>query len=327
MFDFARLQIAALCLAAAAVLPWLWQVAGLDTAWGWGWTALALAAAGVQAAQILPYTRVWKRQSPDARQTGPAEASVSILVANVLQTNRNYAALKQIVTREGADICLFMETDQGWADALAEIEDGWPHRADHIDDNLYGMMFWSRLPRESVEVGCRVSDDIPSIFADIALTDGPVTRFFAIHPEPPAATSSTVDRDAELVAVGEAAAALERPVIVLGDLNDVAWSRTTIRFQRLSGLLDPRIGRGLFSTFHAKHWFLRWPLDHLFHSPDFRIVSVRRLERFGSDHFPVRFDIEYSKNAESEAETPDDANAADREEAAELKEDAGTDVR
>ena len=37
------------------------------------------------------------------------------------------------------------------------------------------------------------------------------------------------------------------------------------------------IGRGFYPSFHAKHWFLRYPLDHCFHSKHFRLVSFRRL--------------------------------------------------
>jgi endonuclease/exonuclease/phosphatase (EEP) superfamily protein YafD len=73
-------------------------------------------------------------------------------------------------------------------------------------------------------------------------------------------------------------------------------------FQDVSGLLDPRIGRGFYNTFHAKYFFLRFPLDHVFHSNDFRLVHFRRLAYFGSDHFPVYIELSYEADAAGEQE-------------------------
>ncbi|WP_181892403.1 endonuclease/exonuclease/phosphatase family protein, partial [Citrobacter portucalensis] len=92
---------------------------------------------------------------------------------------------------------------------------------------------------------------------------------------------------AELLFVGDQIKDLDESCIVMGDLNDVAWSRTTRLFQRISGLLDPRVGRHYVNTFHADYPSLRWSLDHVFHSTDFALVEMKRLPHMGSDHFPV----------------------------------------
>jgi hypothetical protein len=96
-------------------------------------------------------------------------------------------------------------------------------------------------------------------------------------------------RDAEVVVLGREIdeQTEHRPTLIAGDFNDVAWSHTTDLFIKLSGLLDPRKGRGLFNTFHADYPLFRFPLDHVFHSNDFRLVALEVLGYVGSDHFPV----------------------------------------
>jgi endonuclease/exonuclease/phosphatase (EEP) superfamily protein YafD len=125
-----------------------------------------------------------------------------------------------------------------------------------------------------------------------------------------------LERDAELLLVGKRVHGAALPVIVCGDLNDVAWSRTTRLFQKTSRLLDPRKGRGLFSTFHARTPGFRFPLDHIFHSDDLRLVEMRRLPYVGSDHFPVYAALSYEPAARDEQEAPA-ADRADKQEASE----------
>lgn len=96
----------------------------------------------------------------------------------------------------------------------------------------------------------------------------------------------------------------QAPAIVCGDLNDVAWSRTNDLFCAVSGLLAPRIGRGFFHTFNTKSFWLRFPLDHVFHSAHFRLVTFRRLRHWGSDHFPVFIALRFERDAHGEQEAP-----------------------
>lgn len=70
----------------------------------------------------------------------------------------------------------------------------------------------------------------------------------------------------------------------------------------ISGLLDPRIGRGMYNTFHADYWFMRWPLDHLFHSDHFKLKSVKRLPGFGSDHFALFTELVYEVGVDIDQE-------------------------
>jgi endonuclease/exonuclease/phosphatase (EEP) superfamily protein YafD len=125
-----------------------------------------------------------------------------------------------------------------------------------------------------------------------------------------------LERDAELLLVGKRVCEAKLPVVVCGDLNDVAWSRTTRLFQKTSRLVDPRKGRGLFSTFHARVPGFRFPLDHIFHSLTFRLVTMRRLPYVGSDHFPVYAMLSLEPTAGREQEAPA-AHGADEQEARE----------
>lgn len=81
-------------------------------------------------------------------------------------------------------------------------------------------------------------------------------------------------------------------------------------------MLDPRRGRGMFSTFHAGRWYLRWPLDHVFTSEHFTVSNIRRLGYFGSDHFPILVTLCYRPSRANEHETPE-ADAEEQEEARE----------
>jgi len=143
-----------------------------------------------------------------------------------------------------------------------------------------------------------------------------VIWFHAIQPEPPSPTedSTSVERDAELALVGRSVTGHDQPVVVAGDLNDVAWSHSTTLFRRESRLLGPRVGRGLYATFHATTPVLCWPLDHVFHSDHFGIARLERLDPIGSDHFPVLAELALQPAHRGHNEAPERAPRDDEAE-------------
>ena len=148
------------------------------------------------------------------------------------------------------------------------------------------MHFFSKLELSAADVRFLVEEDVPSIRADVRLRSGDMIEFNGIHPRRRSLEQDTEERDAELLIVGRQVEAGARPAIVAGDLNDVAWSHTTQLFQRISGMIDPRRGRGMFSTFHARYPMLRWPLDHVLHENTFTLVRLQRLRNIGCGSLP-----------------------------------------
>lgn len=298
IFDFPRLQIATLGLAS------LFGFVFYDFTSTWpeiGFAAALASCIAFHARMIFPYTRLASVQVQDS-SGGSAESTFSLLFSNVLIENRDASKLIRLVRDVDPDIVLTVETDDFWRDQLADFENTHPHTVLRPQDNGYGMLLYSKLELVEVDVKFLIEKAIPSIHGRVRLPSGDLVEIRCLHPRPPFPTEddSSAGRDAELLVVGKEIKGMEAPVVVFGDLNDVSWSHTNNLFQDVSGLLDPRVGRGLFNTFHAEYPFMRFPLDHFFHSNHFRLVDLRRLDYVGSDHFPVYIKLSLEPDAERE---------------------------
>jgi endonuclease/exonuclease/phosphatase (EEP) superfamily protein YafD len=286
VLDFPRLQIAAVLI--VALLVYWWARRG-----GTGAVvvaAVSLAALAWQVWMIVPYTLIWPQQMIAANACADKQR-VRFLMANVLQENRNSQGLLHIAEKADPDIILLTEIDPWWAREVGGLARTHPRTILEPLSNTYGIGLYSRLSLTDGEVRYLLDDDIPSIRTRVALPDGTVFSLWAVHPSPPRPGDDTDERDAELLIVAKEAVGNSGPAIVAGDLNDVAWSLTTTLFQEISGMLDPRIGRGIYATFNADWPLLKWPLDHLFASEEWTLGEFRRLEDIGSDHYPILVEL------------------------------------
>ena len=319
-FDFPRVQILVLGAFVAGAIPYF---TGLNHAAEVAVLAALIAALLYQAYRVFPYTRLAEVEVLPSRKLDP-RASVSVLIANVLMDNRDSGRLIRMIERYDPELVLLLEPDSRWESEMRVIESRYPKVVRRPLDNTYGMLLYSRLELIDPEIRYLINRSIPSIHCGVRLGSGQVIRLHCVHPEPPSPTeaSESTDRDAELIVVGKEVKARGDPAIVCGDLNDVAWSLTTSLFQKISGLLDPRKGRGMFSTFHARYPMMRWPLDHVFVSEHFRYQHMKRLGRFGSDHFPVFLKVTFEPERKEAHDKPE-ADAGDEAEAQEKVAKAG----
>ncbi len=317
VLDFPRLQIFFIGLVALlgyAIFTPVFDGTGIV------FTILLLASLGYQAYMIYPYTPLVRPQTQRCKHPDPNN-TLSILFANVLQDNRDAYTLRRIIRRNDADLVLLVETDGWWIKQVRGEFSEHPYQVLHPLDNTYGMALFSRLELIDPKVEYLIEEGVPSIRGRARLRSGRIIEIRCLHPPPPIPNlaETSEPRDAELIIVGKENRDNNLPFVVFGDLNDVAWSRTNYLFQNISGLLDPRVGRGFYHTFHAKLPFLRLPLDHLFHSKHFRLVEFRRLGYFGSDHFPVFVKLCWEGDAEFAQEelTPTQEEVEEAEETAE----------
>ena len=296
--------------------------------------ATALLSVGVvvwQSAHVIWYSPLVGVEVPTAQPSD--DRGSDLAVVNLQFENDCKDRVADQLRELDSDLLLLIELDRAWEDALKNLASNYAHRAGVVRERGLGIALWSKLPLHDVRVEYLVTDDRASIFAEVELERGRLASFVGLHPTPPGLPKKNSDqdrhdsrmRDAELLIV---ASMIERQPeknwIVAGDFNDVAWSHTTRLFKRLSGLKDPRIGRGLFNTYHAEHPWMRFPIDQVFLSSTARLHDIRRISPAGSDHFAIvsRFSFAHQPLKTSGATTieeqePDPA-PSDRDEAEEI---------
>ncbi len=289
---------------------------------------LLLAALCWQCYRIFPYTALATYQVESAKDDERAN-TVRLLIYNVRYDNRQANELLETIDKTDPDLILLVEPTQSWEEQLTPRLSDYPHTVLQPQDNHYGILLYSRLELVKARVRFLVDDEVPSIQTDVRLPGGEIMTLYGLHPKPPGLKrevdherEDSDQRDAELLIVAKEVAELakqggDHPVIVAGDFNDVAWSHTTRLFQRVSGLLDPRVGRGLYNTYNAESRIHRFPLDHIFASNHFRLISLEVLPPLGSDHHAVLVSFALQPSAPATQEVPTE-NAGDREEAEEI---------
>ncbi|MGM0944620.1 MAG: endonuclease/exonuclease/phosphatase family protein [Bacteroidota bacterium] len=284
VFDYPRFQKLIMLL----LLLLFWAIfADFSSQENRGWMLSLVLSSAFLFKKVFPFTPFGKKMIK--KVDFDPEKGIHLLVANIYQYNRKYKKLLDLVSKEKPDLVFLVETDSKWEKAMLPLEKSFNYHIKIPQENTYGLLFYTNLEIVRQEIHHLIDPEIPSLELDLLLRNGEKITIYAIHPTPPVPgeNDQSTERDAEILLVGKKSKNNPLPSLVIGDLNDVAWSYTTELFLKISRMADPRRGRGMYNTFHAKIPIFRWPLDHLFLSRHFALSGLEVHRAIGSDHFPI----------------------------------------
>jgi len=257
----------------------------------WRWITVVMFALviGINVARIWPYSAFAEEQlslAEAGQRTGGPEC-FSAMSVNVKVKNTQYAMLADQVRRYDPDLLFLMETDRAWVDALEPVLGEYDHVQSHPQPKAFGLVFATRLPVLKSNVVENTYRDTPTLYATIQPQGWPPVEFIGLHPKPPLPDWNTQMRDRNIVRAGVQTPDRLPNAFVMGDFNDVPWSRTTTKFRETGDWRDPRIGRGTYPTFPADMRPIGWPLDQLMLKGRLELQAFEVLPDNGSDHRAV----------------------------------------
>lgn len=317
IFDFGKVQIFVLQLI-VLVLAFIFVP---RTIYFWIAQAALICCIIYEIYLLYPYTPFYKIEKKV--KTEKSSESIKAISTNIYQFNKEYDRFLKFLESENPDIILTMESNQDWEDALQVLKTNYPYYCEIALENTYGMHLYSKIEMTNCQKHYFVADDIPSIEATFKTKDGFEFVFFGVHPPPPSPTEeeNAKERDGELLSVAKKVKEDRKPAVVIGDFNNVAWAKSSVLFRKTSGTIDPRIGRGLISTFHAKYRLLRFPIDQMFHTTDIFVEELKAMPNVGSDHLPLYCKFFIDKINDDQQDLVEHLEKDDREEVSEMIEE------
>lgn len=292
MLDFPRIQLFILSIITLFLL--------IFTTKRWPWYKYLLISGlligiVINGTFLINYTGLVSVEVPTAENLKISDDQLSLILTNVKMSNRKSQPILKVIELKNPDLVLLMEIDEWWDKELKVLEKKYPYSQHTINKVTYGMVLYSKLPIKNVDVDYLTNEKVPSFESTIILGNGKNISFHSIHPVPPTHYSNLPDNAGEkenaLKKIGKRIEGRKFPTIVAGDLNDVVWSHVDELTGTKNLLHDVRVGRWFYNSYNAENFLMRWPLDHVFVTEEFRLKKLERLPSIESDHFPIYVEL------------------------------------
>lgn len=240
---------------------------------------------------LISYTTLVDEAVASSTDVSQDQKSIGILLVNVKMKNRLVEPLLKQIRQVQPDLILAMEVDEWWEEKLEKLEDQYPYSQKTTNEVAYGMVLYSKFPFEKKEEMYLNNKNVPSFVSIIKINEKKIFKLHSVHPVPPTHFKDLPDnagQEAEAFKnLGQQIANRNLPIVVAGDMNDAVWAMVDNLTKTKGILFDVREGRGFYNSFSAENFWMKWPLDHVFVTQEFRLQKIERLEEFGSDHYPI----------------------------------------
>ncbi len=238
----------------------------------------------INLAEIVP----WYFPAPAFAGATPGQ-NLRILHSNVLTNNRRYSEVISLVKAEQPDIAVFVEVSTVWAKELAVLSEIFPYSSNLQESERFGSAIYSKLPLENASIKA-FSQQRKSLFAEVEFK-GKIISLILAHPTVPIKQQSFIDRNQQLTAIGEYAAQVKNPLIVVGDFNTTMWSPFYKNMVKTGNLRNARSGFGILPTWPTFMPLAYIPIDHFLVSKEIGVLRIRTGRNVGSDHLPLITDL------------------------------------
>jgi endonuclease/exonuclease/phosphatase (EEP) superfamily protein YafD len=238
----------------------------------------------INLAEIVP----WYFPAPAFAGATPGQ-NLRILHSNVLRSNRRYSEVISLVKAEQPDIAVFVEVNTSWAKELSVLSEIFPYYSNQQESEAFGSAIYSKLPLENAFVKA-FSNRRKSLSADVKF-QGKIISLILVHPTVPIKQQSFIARNKQLAAIGEYAAQVKNPLIVVGDFNTTMWSPFYKNMVKTAKLRNARSGFGILPTWPTFLPLAYIPIDHFLVSKEIGVLKIRTGRNVGSDHLPLITDL------------------------------------
>ncbi|MEG4857264.1 endonuclease/exonuclease/phosphatase family protein [Microcoleus sp. K1-B6] len=235
-------------------------------------------------AEIVP----WYLPGPAFAGATPGQ-HLRILHSNVLTSNRRYSEVISLVKAEQPDIAVFVEVSRVWAKELAVLSEMFPYSCHYQESERFGSAIYSKLPLNNSSVKL-FSKGRKSLFAEVEF-QGKIISLILAHPTIPIKQQSFIQRNRQLADIGEYAAQVKNPLIVVGDFNTTMWSPFYKNMVKTGNLRNARSGFGILPTWPTFMPLAYIPIDHFLVSKEIGVLKIRTGRNVGSDHLPLITDL------------------------------------